>query len=81
MHLFCFAFYFPWRSKAEAEEETEVCVGQGMAVRQKKTSLWPNSTLLNELKTKDEKAFLNYTRLPRDLYNEVLQDREEGHLE
>ena len=40
-HLFCFAFYFPGREKAEAEEETEVCVGQEMAVRQKKTTLWP----------------------------------------
>ncbi|KAI4824545.1 hypothetical protein KUCAC02_013049 [Chaenocephalus aceratus] len=28
------------------------------------------STLLNELKTEDEKAFFNYTRLPRGLYDE-----------
>ena len=41
MHLFCFAFYFPGREKAEAEEESKVCVGQEMAVRQKKTTLWP----------------------------------------
>ena len=38
------------------------------------------STLLNELKTEDEKAFFNYTRLPRGLYNEVLQ-RIEGRIE
>ena len=38
------------------------------------------STLLNELKTEVEKAFFNYTRLPRGLYNEVLQ-RIEGRIE
>ena len=31
------------------------------------------STLLYELKTEDEKAFFNYTRLPKGFYNEVLQ--------
>ncbi|CAC5377896.1 ANPRA [Mytilus coruscus] len=31
------------------------------------------STLLKELKTKYEKAFYNYTRLPRGVYNEVLR--------
>ena len=35
-HLFYFAFYFPGRGKAEAEEETDVCMGQEMAIRQKK---------------------------------------------
>ena len=35
--LILFCFYFPGRGNAEAEEETEVCVGQEMAVRQKKT--------------------------------------------
>ncbi|KAI4819177.1 hypothetical protein KUCAC02_004446 [Chaenocephalus aceratus] len=38
------------------------------------------STLLNELKTEDEKAFFNYTRLPRGLYDEVLR-RVEGRIE
>ncbi|KAI4807379.1 hypothetical protein KUCAC02_027189, partial [Chaenocephalus aceratus] len=38
------------------------------------------STLLNELKTKYEKAFYNYTRLPRGLYDEVLR-RVEGRIE
>ncbi|KAK1901546.1 Transmembrane GTPase fzo1 [Dissostichus eleginoides] len=38
------------------------------------------STLLNELKTEDEKAFCNYTRLPRGLYDEVLQ-RVKGRIE
>ncbi|KAI4790406.1 hypothetical protein KUCAC02_034652 [Chaenocephalus aceratus] len=37
------------------------------------------STLLNELKTEDEKAFFNYTRLPRGLYDEVLR-RVEGRM-
>ncbi|XP_034093370.1 uncharacterized protein LOC117560564 [Gymnodraco acuticeps] len=38
------------------------------------------STLLNELKTEDEKAFFNYTILPRGLYDEVLR-RVEGRIE
>lgn len=40
------------------------------------------STLLHvkELKTDDEKAFYNYTRLPRGLYDEVLR-RVEGRIE
>ena len=38
------------------------------------------STLLKELKTEDEKAFYNYTRLPRGLYDEVLQ-RVEGRIQ
>ena len=38
------------------------------------------SPLLNELKTEDEKAFFNYTRLPRGLYDEVLR-RVEGRIE
>ena len=38
------------------------------------------STLLNELKTEDEEAFYNYTRLPRGLYDEVLR-RVEGRIE
>jgi hypothetical protein len=38
------------------------------------------STLLNELRTEDEKAFYNYTRLPRGLYDEVLR-RVEGRIE
>jgi hypothetical protein len=38
------------------------------------------STLLNELRTEDEKAFYNYTRLPRCLYDEVLR-RVEGRIE
>ncbi|KAI4799508.1 hypothetical protein KUCAC02_016884 [Chaenocephalus aceratus] len=38
------------------------------------------STLLNELKTEDEKAFFNYTRRPRGLYDEVLR-RVEGRIE
>jgi hypothetical protein len=31
------------------------------------------ATLLNELRTEDEKAFYNYTRLPRGLYDGVLR--------
>jgi hypothetical protein len=31
------------------------------------------STLLTELRTEDGKAFHNYTRLPRGLYDEVLR--------
>ncbi|XP_048242271.1 uncharacterized protein LOC125374777 [Haliotis rufescens] len=38
------------------------------------------SPLLNELKTEDEKAFYNYTRLPRGLYDEMLR-RVEGRIE
>jgi hypothetical protein len=38
------------------------------------------STLLNELRTEDEKAFYNYTRLPGSLYDEVLR-RVEGRIE
>ena len=38
------------------------------------------TALLNELKTEDEKAFYNYTRLPRGLYDEVLR-RVEGRIE
>jgi hypothetical protein len=38
------------------------------------------ATLLNELRTEDEKAFYNYTRLPRGLYDGVLR-RVEGRIE
>ena len=38
------------------------------------------TTLLNELKTEDEKAFFNYTRLPRGLYDEVMR-RIEGRIQ
>jgi hypothetical protein len=38
------------------------------------------STLLTELRTEDGKAFYNYTRLPRGLYDEVLR-RVEGRIE
>ena len=38
------------------------------------------STMLIELKTEDGNASFNYTRLPRRLYNEVLQ-RTEGRIE
>ena len=37
------------------------------------------ATLLNELRTEDEKAFYNYTRLPRGLYDEVRR-RVEGRI-
>jgi hypothetical protein len=32
----------------------------------------PYSTLLTELRTEDGRAFYNYTRLPRGLYDKVL---------
>jgi hypothetical protein len=38
------------------------------------------STLLTELRTEDGKAFYNYTKLPRGLYDEVLR-RVEGRIE
>ena len=38
------------------------------------------TTLLKELRTEDEKAFFNYTRLPRGLFDEVLR-RVEGRIE
>lgn len=38
------------------------------------------TSLLNELRTEDEKSFFNYTRLPRGLYDEILQ-RIEGRIE
>ncbi|KAJ4939306.1 hypothetical protein JOQ06_028756, partial [Pogonophryne albipinna] len=67
-----------------------ICTGYGAAVNTaKKTSHHGGDgtsltmvalTLLNELKTEDEKAFFNYTRLPRGLYDEVLR-RVEGRIE
>jgi hypothetical protein len=49
-------------------------------VHQKRERYGHYSTLLNELRTEDEKAFYNYTRLPRGLYDEVLR-RVEGRIE
>jgi hypothetical protein len=54
-------------------------VGQEIAVLKKRKRYGHYSTLLNELRTEEEKAFYNYTRLHRGLYDEVLR-RVEGHM-
>jgi len=79
MYLSCFYFYFPGQGQTEAKEETEVYVGQEMADKRRER-YGHYSSLLNELKTEDEKAFYNYTRPPRGLYDEVLL-RVEGRIE
>ena len=75
-----FFFYFPGQGHTEAKEETEVYVGQEIAVLKKRKRYGHYSTLLNELRTEEEKAFYNYTRLHRGLYDEVLR-RVEGRIE
>ena len=80
MYLFCFLFSRAGAYRGEGGNRG-LC-GSGNGCLTKKRTLWPLvSTLLNELRTGDEKAFYNYTRLLRGLYDEVLRrQNREGHM-
>ena len=80
MHLFCFQFYFPGRRKQRRRRKPRSVWVRKWLSDKRRQRYCQYSTLLNKLKSKDEKTFFNYTRLPRGLYNEVLQ-RIEGMLE
>ena len=76
--LFCCLFSRAGESRGGVGKPRSVRVRKWLSDKRKQR-YGHYSTLLNELKT-DEKAFFIYTRLPRHVYNEVLQ-RKEGRIE
>ena len=65
--LFCFLFSRVGESTVGGGNRGLCGSGSGCPTKE------DNAMASNKLKTEDEKAFLNYTGLPRGLYNEVLQ--------
>ena len=59
-------------------KQRSVWVRKGLSVKHRER-YGHYTTLLNELKAEDEKAFYNYTRLPKGLYDQVLK-RVEGRI-
>ena len=73
MHLFCFAFYFPGRGKQRRRRKPRSVWVRKLLSDKRRQRYGHYSTLSNELKTEDENAFFNYTRLPRGRHNEVMR--------